>query len=103
VQVFIPNISATTNENTSNNLQSIISKFDNLQTNEFHFTTTEENNLNDLNAKNDALRINSHVNRKCSMSSDKLEPIFEGTPNKIFSLSENINNNKVRRKSTIGK
>jgi hypothetical protein len=103
VQVFIPNSSATTNENTSNNLQSIISKFDNLQTNEFHFTKTEENNLNDLNAKNDALRINSHVNRKCSMSSDKLEPIFEGTPNKIFSLSENINNNKVRRKSTIGK
>ena len=100
VQVVIPNISLTTNENTSNNLQSIISKFDSLQTNEFHFTSAEENNLN---TKNDALRINSHVNRKYSMSSDKLEPIFEGTPNKVVSLGENNNNNKVRRKSTIGK
>ena len=105
VQVVCPNFSSAKNKINSNNFQAIISKFDALQANEFHYTPEHvNNNLNDLSNKNDALRINSHINRKCSMSSDKLEPIFEVSTNKILlSESHHYNNNKVRRKSTIGK
>ena len=100
-----PSVLLRTNDNCSSNFQTIVSKFDSQSNNGHtngHYTEQQDKCFNnDFNSsKNDALRINSHVNRKCSMSSEKLDPIFEGTPNK--NISE-INNNRIRRKSTIGK
>jgi hypothetical protein len=81
--------------------QERISKFDsqsnNLSLNINSFCSDENNDVNNNfnNNKNDPQR---YVNRKCSMNSDKLEPILEGTPNKSIGDC-----NKIKRKSTIGK